>query len=149
MRFYALKLVQFIPLTLVSLSSVLLLIITSYHDIVKVLWIHEHEPQASESTTKFDNVAADPASICFLLKQKFGKRISKKHFAFQKETTNSKTRLIRTHQGTCHGVRIMRMAVLSGLSVKTSRKHLVLMLRLWQTQRKRVRNNDCVEKPRK
>ena len=62
MRFYALKLVQFITLTLVSLSSVLLLIITSHHDIVKALWI-----QASESTRKFDNVAADLASICFLL----------------------------------------------------------------------------------
>ena len=67
MRFCALKLVQFITLTLVSLSSVLLLIITSHHDIVKVLWIYEHKPQASESTRKFDNVAADPASICFLL----------------------------------------------------------------------------------
>ena len=32
----------------------------------EVLWIHEHEPQASESTRKFDNVAADLASICFL-----------------------------------------------------------------------------------
>ena len=51
------------------------------------------EPQASESTRKFDNVAAYLASICFLLFQKFGKRISNKHFDFQKETTNSTTRL--------------------------------------------------------
>ena len=27
-----------------------------HHNIVKVMWIHEHEPQASESTRKFDNV---------------------------------------------------------------------------------------------
>ena len=66
-QFYALKLVNFITLTLVSLSSVLLLIIAPHHEIVKVLRIHEHEPQASESTRKFDNVAADLASICILL----------------------------------------------------------------------------------
>ena len=26
------------------------------HKIVKVLWIHEYEPQASESTRNYDNV---------------------------------------------------------------------------------------------
>ena len=38
------------------LSSVLLLMTKSHHNIVKVLWIHEHEPQASESTRRFDNI---------------------------------------------------------------------------------------------
>ena len=47
--------------------SVLLLIIKSHHNIVEVLWIHEHEPRVNESTRKFDNVTAELASICFLL----------------------------------------------------------------------------------
>ena len=50
------KLVQFITLMLVSLSSVLLLMIKLHHNIVKVLWIHEYEPQGSECTRNFDNV---------------------------------------------------------------------------------------------
>ena len=37
---------HFITLTLVSLLAVHLLTITLHHNIVKVLWIHEHEPQA-------------------------------------------------------------------------------------------------------
>ena len=41
--------------------------IGSFHHIDKVLWIHEHEPQASESTRKFDNVTADVASVCSFL----------------------------------------------------------------------------------
>ena len=53
-------------MTLVCLSSVPLLIIKSHHNIVEVLWIHEHEPMVNESTRKFDNVTADLASICFL-----------------------------------------------------------------------------------
>ena len=39
----------FITLTLVSLSFALLLMIKLHYNIVKLLWIHEHEPQASES----------------------------------------------------------------------------------------------------
>lgn len=52
------KLFQFITLTLVYFFIVypLQLMIKSYYNIVKVMWIHEHERQASESTTKFDNV---------------------------------------------------------------------------------------------
>ena len=75
--------VQFITLTLVSLSFVLLLMIKLLHNIVKVLWIHKHEPQASEYWRQF----------AFYFNKRLEKGSVKKHFAFQKETTNKRTRL--------------------------------------------------------
>ena len=75
--------VQFITLTLVSLSFVLLLMIKLHHNIVKVLWIHKHEPQASEYWRQF----------AFYFNKSLEKGSAKKHFAFQKETTNKRTRL--------------------------------------------------------
>ena len=53
------------------------------HNTVKVLWIHKHEPQASEYWRQF----------AFYLNKSLEKGSVKKHFAFQKETTNKKTRL--------------------------------------------------------
>ena len=75
--------VQFITLTLVSLSSVLLLMIKLHHNIVKVLWIHKHEPQASEYWRQF----------AFYFNKSLEKGSVKKHFVFQNETTNKRTRL--------------------------------------------------------
>ena len=75
--------VQFITLTLVSLSFVLLLMTKLRHNIVKVLWIHKHEPQASEYWRQF----------AFYFNKSLEKGAVKKHFAFQKETTNKRTRL--------------------------------------------------------
>ena len=54
------------------------------HNIVKVLWpVHKHEPQASEYWRQF----------AFYFNKSLEKGAVKKHFAFQKETTNKRTRL--------------------------------------------------------
>ena len=53
-----------------------------HHNIVKVLWIHNHEPQASEYWRQF----------AFYFNKSLEKGSVKKHFAFQKETTNKRNR---------------------------------------------------------
>ena len=78
--------VQFITLRLVFFFIVCALIDDKIaYNIVKVLSIHENEPQASESTRKFDNVVIW-RQLAFYLDKSLEKRISKDHFTFQKET---------------------------------------------------------------
>ena len=97
-----LKLVQFLTFTLVYLSFVLLcllLITKSHHNIVKVLWIYEHELQASEQCTrKFDNVMTW-RQFAFYYNKSFEKRISKKTFYFKKKKNYNRTRLQYGHLG--------------------------------------------------
>ena len=59
--------------------------IKSHHNSVKVLWIHENELQASESTRNFDNVITW-RQLAFYHDKVWKKRISEHHFTFQKET---------------------------------------------------------------
>ena len=51
------------------------------------MWIHECEPQASESTRKFDNVMTWRQFAFYYIKSLEEKKGSVKHFNFQKEIT--------------------------------------------------------------
>ena len=63
--------------------------------------MHEHEPQASESTRKFDNVMTwrQFAFYYNLTKVRKKKRISETHITFHKESTVEPARSIRTFRG--------------------------------------------------